>query len=81
MTERHDDPASRGRPISTGEFRAAPDISASTAQFRAFAEDSAEPGRAWDMAARPGRSPARLTALIAGVVVVLAIIVIVATLG
>ncbi len=34
--------------MSTGEFRAAPDISASTAQFRAFAEDGTESAKAWD---------------------------------
>ena len=45
MTERHDDPAGNGRRMTTGEFRAAPDISASTAQFRAFAEDKSEAAR------------------------------------
>jgi len=74
MTERHEDPApSAGRPITTGEFRAAPDISASTAQFRAFAEDGSEPGRPWEMGV-PGRSVARMTALIIAVAVVLAVI-------
>ena len=34
-----------GRRMTTGEFRAAPDISASTAQFRAFAEDKSEAAR------------------------------------
>jgi hypothetical protein len=74
MTERPDDPAlSAGRPITTGEFRAAPDISASTAQFRAFAEASAEPGRPWEMGA-PGRSVGRMVALIIAVAVVLVLI-------
>jgi hypothetical protein len=73
MTERHEDPAARaGRPISTGEFRATPDVSASTAQFRAFAEGT-DPERPWDMAA-PGRSVAKLALLIVAVAVVLAII-------
>jgi hypothetical protein len=65
--------------MTTGEFRTAPDISASTAQFRAFAEEDSV--AAWDGAA-PTRSPARIAMLIAGVVVVLAIIAILgATLG
>lgn len=81
MTERQDDSAGNGRRMTTGEFRAAPDISASTAQFRAFAEDRPETAGAWDGAA-PNRSPARLAILIVGVVVVLAIIAILgATLG
>ena len=67
--------------MTTGEFRAAPDVSASTAQFRAFAEDRSEPATAWDGAA-PERSPARIAILVGGVIVVLAIIAILAaTLG
>ena len=61
--------------MSTGEFRATPDVSASTAQFQAFAERSSDQAARWDMAA-PARSPARLAILIAGGVVALAIIVI-----
>ena len=67
--------------MSTGEFRAAPDISASTAQFRAFAEDHSEVTGTWDAGA-PGRSPAKMAMLIVGVVVILAIIaILVGTLG
>jgi hypothetical protein len=73
MTERHENPATAGLPISTGEFRATPDVSASTAQFQAFAEDSSEPGRPWEMGA-PGRSVARMALLILGVAVVLALV-------
>jgi hypothetical protein len=81
MTERHDETAGDGRRMTTGEFRAAPDISASTAQFRAFAEDKSEAAKAWAGAA-PDRSPARIGILIAAVIVVLAIIAILsATLG
>jgi len=66
--------------MTTGEFRAVSDSSASTAQFRAFAEDKSAAG-AFDGVA-PNRSPARIAILIAGVVVVLAIIAILgATLG
>ena len=73
MTERHENPAASGRPITTGEFRATPDVSASTAQFRAFAEDGGEPGRPWEMAA-PGRSVARMALLIVGVAILLALV-------
>ncbi|MGO8956455.1 MAG: hypothetical protein ACLQFR_03645 [Streptosporangiaceae bacterium] len=73
MTERHENPAATGVPLTTGEFRAAPDVSASTAQFRAFAEDGSEPGRPWEMGA-PGRSVARMALLIVGVAVILALV-------
>ncbi len=79
MTERHGEQAGNDRRITTGEFRAAPDISANTAQFRAFAED--ESAAAWN-GATPDRSRTRIAILIAAVVVVLAIIAILsATLG
>lgn len=75
MSERHEDPATRaGRPITTGEFRATPDVSASTAQFRAFAEKSAEPGRSWDVGAA-GRSVPKMAIMIVVVAVVLAAVV------
>jgi hypothetical protein len=81
MTERHDESAASSRRMSTGEFRAAPDLSASTAQFRAFAEDGTESAKAWDVAA-PDRSRTRIAILIGAVIVVLAIIAILgATLG
>lgn len=74
MTERHEDPATRaGRPITTGEFRATPDASASTAEFRAFAERDGEQERPWEMAA-PGRSVAKMALVIVIVAVVLAAI-------
>ena len=65
--------------MSTGEFRAAPDISASTAQFQAFAENRAgQPGPAGQAeTAAPARNPARLAALIAAAVIVVLILVIV----
>jgi hypothetical protein len=63
--------------MSTGEFRAAPDSSASTGQFRAFAgEQSAESEAPWDMKV-PGRSVARLAGIVVLVAVVLAIIAII----
>jgi hypothetical protein len=74
MTERYEEPATRaGRPMSTGEFRATPDVSASTAQFRAFADDESEQGRPWDMGA-PGRSVAKMSLIVVIVAVVLAAI-------
>jgi hypothetical protein len=77
MTERHDDQAGNGRRMTTGEFRSAPDISASTAQFQAFAEDRPDATGTWGATA-PGRSPAKVAILAVGVLVVLAIIAIVA---
>lgn len=59
--------------MTTGEFRAARDISASTAQFRAFAEEQSEFARDPETTA-PARSPAQVAMLIALVIVVLAII-------
>jgi hypothetical protein len=77
MTERHEDPATRtGRPISTGEFRVVPDASASTAQFRAFAQDSTTQEAPWEMAA-PGRSVAKMALIVVIVAAVLAVIAIV----
>jgi hypothetical protein len=77
MTERHDEPVASGRPMTTGEFRAARDISASTAQFRAFAEDQSEFARDPEISA-PARSPAQKAMLLALVIVVLMIFAIVA---
>lgn len=72
MPQRDDDQAAgSGRPITTGEFRAAPDVSANTAQFRAFANGQAE--APWEMKA-PARNVGRLAAVIVLVAVVLAII-------
>lgn len=62
--------------MTTGEFRATRDISASTAQFRAFAEDrefATDPE-----VSAPGRSPAQIAVLIALAIVVLAVIAVIA---
>jgi hypothetical protein len=60
--------------MTTGEFRAAPDLSANTAEFRAFADrgtaDSAAP---WEMKT-PARNVGRLALVVVLVAVVLAII-------
>ncbi|HXZ63240.1 MAG TPA: hypothetical protein VEH05_00800 [Streptosporangiaceae bacterium] len=78
MTERYSEPPPRGRRITTGEFRATPDISASTAQFKAFAAGQGEQTGQWDLEAAPARSRTRLAVLILAVVVVVAIIAILA---
>jgi hypothetical protein len=80
MTERHDDQAGKGRRMTTGEFRAAPDISASTAQFQAFAEDRSEATGTWS-ARVPGRSPAKMAVLVGGLVVLAIIVILVVALG
>lgn len=69
----HDLSARPGRPLSTGEFRATPDASASTAQFQAFAASGGEVKRPWEMRTR-GRNVARLTAIVIAAAVVIAII-------
>jgi hypothetical protein len=75
MSERDVDPAtSADLPTSTGEFRARPDISANTAEFRAFADgqdSDAEPP--WAMRA-PGRNVAKMAAIVIAVAVVLVVI-------
>jgi hypothetical protein len=75
MSERDVNPsAGAGLPRTTGEFRASPDISASTAEFRAFADgqgSDAEPP--WAMRA-PRRNVARLAAIVVGVAVVLIVV-------
>lgn len=66
--------ASADLPTSTGEFRARPDISANTAEFRKFADgqgSDAEPP--WAMAT-PGRNVAKLAAIVIGVAAILVII-------
>jgi hypothetical protein len=75
MSERDADPgASTNLPTTTGEFRARPDISANTAQFRAFANGQAgEAEPPWAMRA-PGRNVARMSAIVIGVAAVLVLI-------
>ena len=69
MSERDTDtPPGADFPRNTGEFRARPDISASTAQFRAFAAGGAEAERAG------GRTRVALTV---GVVVAVAVAVVI----
>jgi hypothetical protein len=80
MPERDPDPqASAELPTTTGEFRARPDISASTAQFRAFAGSAGSDTDAGWAEGRPARSNARV-ALIAGIVVVVLVVILVVAL-
>lgn len=61
------------RGIGGGEGSPAPDVSRSTAEFRAFASRSGETEAPWSMRA-PGRRIALLAGIVIGVAVVLAII-------
>jgi hypothetical protein len=80
MPERHDDQPGNGPRMTTGEFRAAPDISASTAQFRAFADDRPDDTRTWAAAQAPSRSPAKMAMLVGGIVVLAIIVILVVAL-
>jgi hypothetical protein len=62
--------------MTTGEFRAAPDISANTAQFQAFASEREQTGQ-W-AATAPARNHTRLALLIVAVVAVVVIIAVLA---
>lgn len=76
MTEpRESQPSDR---MTTGEFRAAPDISANTAQFQAFAASQRGQTAQFAAVTSPGHSRTRLALLIAAVIVVVAIIAVVA---
>ena len=77
MTEPFSEPPPRDRRMTTGEFRATPDISASTAQFQAFAASQGEQTGQW-AATAPARNHARLALLILAVVAVVAIIAVLA---
>ncbi len=66
--------------MTTGEFRATPDVSASTAQFQAFAEERPDDTRTWDVAT-PARSSAKIVMLVGAVVVLAIIVILVVALG
>ncbi|HVB42358.1 MAG TPA: hypothetical protein VNF47_06560 [Streptosporangiaceae bacterium] len=82
MSERDDRYARNNLPNSTAEFRATPDISASTAQFRAFAsardtgydqprqDTGSWPEQPWAGEAPSGGSGRPVALIVAGVVVV-----------
>jgi hypothetical protein len=86
MSER-DDRYAPNEVSRTAEFRAAPDISASTAQFKAFAsgldgkneqgrQGSSWPEQPW-AGDTPSRGSGRTTALIVGAIVLVAVIVVI----
>lgn len=83
MTEPMSERSRRDRRMTTDEFRATPDVSASTAQFQAFAaRQSGDQTRQWAAIDAHGRSRTRLALLILAVVIVVAVIAILAvTLG
>jgi hypothetical protein len=87
MSEHDDRYASTDLPRTTGEFRATPDASASTAEFKAFVanqdqQDSERGGQRGSWPAQPwagdaqGTGSRRTLGLIVGAVVVVAIVVI-----
>ena len=92
MSEHDDRYARSDLPRTTGEFRAAPDVSASTAEFKAFAanqdRDGAErsgEGGVWPEQPWAGEAPRgtsrRTLAMIAAAVAVVIIVVLIIALG
>ena len=77
MTEPFSEPPPRDRRMTTGEFRATPDISANTAQFQAFAANQGEQTGQW-AATTAARNHTRLALLIVAVVAVVVIIAVLA---
>ena len=86
MSEHDDRYASTDLPRTTGEFRAAPDISASTAEFKRFMGAEAKPERrggasAWPeqpgQGSAPQRGPNRNLLYLVGALVIVAIIAII----
>jgi hypothetical protein len=94
MSERDDRYVGNDRPSlprTTGEFRAAPDISASTAEFRAFAAQQSDgtgrlasngswPEQPWSGDA-PVSNSRRTTALVAAGIIVLIVVAVVLVLA
>ena len=84
MSEHDDRYARHDLPTTTGEFRAAPDISASTAEFKAFVSSQdrgpAEPGTAGAWPEQPwagevsGSGSKRPVVLAVGAIVIVAIL-------
>jgi hypothetical protein len=80
MSERDDRYAGNDLPSTTAEFRAAPDLSANTAQFKAFAagvgrqETGSWPEQPWSGQA-PRRASGRTAAIALGAIAVLAVVV------
>ena len=93
MSERDDRYARSDLPRTTGEFRAAPDISASTAEFKAFvanqdrgdADRGETAGAAWPEQPWAGQVPRgnrrRTIAIVAAAAVIVIIIALIVALG
>jgi hypothetical protein len=87
MSQHDDRSASTDLPRTTGEFRAAPDISASTAEFKRFMGDQDQPERRGGAAAWPEQPwagpasdrprPSRRTWYLAGALVLLVLLIII----
>jgi hypothetical protein len=90
MSERDDQYAGNNLPRTTAEFRAAPDASASTAEFRAFAagqdrgvgqpDTGTWPEQPW-VGEAPSGGSGKTAIIVIGVVVVVAILVAIFLLG
>ena len=89
MSQR-DDRYAGDLPRNTAEFRATPDLSASTAEFKAFAaaQDTGtqqRPGSAWPEQPWAGEAPSggsnKTTIIVVGAIVVLAIVVAIVLFG
>jgi hypothetical protein len=92
MSEHDDRSASTDLPRTTGEFRAAPDVSASTAEFKRFMGQDAKPERRggaseWPEQPWSGSKPQRTVPnrnvlyLVGALVVVVLIVIIIVTVG
>jgi hypothetical protein len=92
MSEHDDRYASTDLPHTTGEFRAAPDVSASTAEFKAFVANRdrddalrSGPGDAWPEQPWAGevssRGQGRTIAIIAAIAVAIVVIAIIVAVG
>jgi hypothetical protein len=92
MSERDDRYAGNDLPSNTAEFRATPDMSASTAQFQAFAAGTeSRPGQhspsgSWPEQPWAGEAPAskgsgRTIAIVVGVLIIVAIAVVILLVG
>jgi hypothetical protein len=92
MSEHDDRYARSDLPQTTAEFRATPDLSASTAEFKAFAskqegddDQQGGPGSVWPeqpwAGEAPNRGSRRTIAIVGAVVAVVVIIILIATLG
>jgi hypothetical protein len=92
MSERDDRYAGNDLPSTTAEFRATPDMSASTAQFQAFAAGTENvpgqrgpagswPEQPWAGEAAASKGSGRTIAIVVGALVIVAIVVAILLIG